>query len=293
MPRGTQYGCAHNIVLGTRSPNGNLAPSSVLCWYMYHVTTSRTLVAAQRLGWDHLFVKARRYSKSPSHPEEARPRLRITSCHTLRRPLAHRAATRLPACVRVKWRTRCFRAVLPTGRRLPTRSARSMARSFFRSQAQYFSTGLRSGERGGVRQGFVHIPPVVREEKARAPKTLLLCGRIRTMLYFGWPLFHRLLLVGGQEALELGLSLGPRLNKTITIRSTDAGHHGLNRLLASAIPHSLDAASQGQGAQASDTSDALSVAHHVAYKARAKSSAIWRYTLRTKPTSALLKFLDK
>ena len=60
VQQGTQYGCVRDIVLGPCSPNGVsifLAASSVLCWHMNHATTSRTLVAAQRLGRYHLFCE--------------------------------------------------------------------------------------------------------------------------------------------------------------------------------------------------------------------------------------------
>ena len=82
-----------------------------------------------------------------------------TTClQTLRKPSVQFLAT-----VRAFWlfstrRTRSRYAVFPKTGRLLTASLRSRARNFFLSQAQNFSTGLRSGLRGGTCHMLMRSP---------------------------------------------------------------------------------------------------------------------------------------
>ena len=83
------------------------------------------------------------------HPRVAAPRFRITSWQVLRRLAKVDFATRFARLERSISRTRAFRAVFCKGGRFARRSAKSFSLKRARSHAQNFSTGLRSGERGG------------------------------------------------------------------------------------------------------------------------------------------------
>ena len=80
------------------------------------------------------------------------PFLAMTSRQTFLRPSAQAAATRRACCERQMARTRALNAVFPKAGRPACRSSRSRWRNRFRSQAQNFSIGFKSGDLGGTDQ---------------------------------------------------------------------------------------------------------------------------------------------
>jgi hypothetical protein len=74
----------------------------------------------------------------------------MTSLQTRFKPLAKLLATRCAFCDPQRERTRTAYADLLRGRFFLDRSCKSNLRSSRRSQAQNFSTGFKSGERGGM-----------------------------------------------------------------------------------------------------------------------------------------------
>ena len=80
------------------------------------------------------------------------PFLAMASRQTFRRPSAQAAATRRACCERQMARTRALNAVFPKAGRPACRSSRSRWRNRFRSQAQNFSIGFKSGDLGGTDQ---------------------------------------------------------------------------------------------------------------------------------------------
>ena len=89
-------------------------------------------------------------SRPPPQERAIAPRFATTSLHTLRKPRAQAAATRCAFGEAQIARTRALKAVLPKGGRFALKSPRSRLRISLRSQAQYFSVGFKSGDRGGV-----------------------------------------------------------------------------------------------------------------------------------------------
>ncbi len=78
------------------------------------------------------------------------PFLATTSKQTFRKPSAQAAATRCACCERQTARTRALNAVFPKAGRPARRSSRSRWRNRFRSHAQNFSIGFKSGDLGGT-----------------------------------------------------------------------------------------------------------------------------------------------
>ena len=84
------------------------------------------------------------------HPLVAAPFFLMTSLHVFRKDLNVFWAALLAFAERSKRRTRSLRTVFCTAGRPARKSARSMPRNHRRTWAQNFSTGFRSGDRGGI-----------------------------------------------------------------------------------------------------------------------------------------------
>ena len=80
------------------------------------------------------------------------PSKRITSWQTFLRPKAQEAATFCAFCDLQMFWTRCLKAIRPNATLRFLNSRRSSATNLRLNQDQDFSTGLRSGEPGGIPQ---------------------------------------------------------------------------------------------------------------------------------------------
>ncbi len=85
------------------------------------------------------------------------PPLFSTCTRTLRKDFMMFFTTVFALRVRSKSRTRLCNAAFSIGSRFILRSFKSMARRRRRTQLQYFSTGFRSGDRGGMCQSVIRF----------------------------------------------------------------------------------------------------------------------------------------